>query len=374
MTSFPRFFRFVAIAHLSLLCLVGAVMVTTTAAAAEPLKVGVVGLTHGHVKGFLRRAAAAEQVQLVGVAEADPALAAEYAESFGFAPAIVYPDVASMLKSAKPEAVVVYTQTSDYPEIVKACAQQGVHVMLEKPLAISLAKAREIEAAAKSGKIQVLVNYETNWMPSLAAAHSMIFDQEAIGQVRKIEVQIGHQGPIAIGSTPPQFVDWLGDPAAGGGTLLDFGSYAVCITSWLLDGERPKSVYCLNQQLQPADYADVEDETTIILAYDEAVAILQGSWNSPTDRKDVQVYGEYGYVKTLQQKQIELMVEGMDPETMPADEPEAPEQDQIAYLFAVVRNGLAPEGRPALQHNLLVMEILEAAMESAKTGKAITLP
>ena len=76
----------------------------------------------------------------------------------------------------------------------------------------------------------------------------------------------------------------------------------------------------------------------------------------------------------MQQKQIELMVEGMDPETMPADEPEAPEQDQIAYLFAVVRNGLAPEGRPALQHNLLVMEILEAAMESAKTGKAITLP
>jgi predicted dehydrogenase len=338
-----------------------------------PVKIGVAGLTHGHVKGFLRRAAAADGVKIVGVVEPDSSLASEFAETFSIDPKILYSSLDSMLETARPDAVVVYTSTARYPEIVKACAARGVHVMLEKPLAVSIEAAKEIESVAKSSEIHVLVNYETNWMPSVYSAHAMVFDQEAIGEVRKIEIQIGHQGPVEIGSTPQQFVDWLGDPEAGGGTLLDFGSYGANIATWMMDGKKPNSVFCLNLGLKPDTYPKVEDETTIILAYDQAVAILQGSWNSPVDRKDLQVYGEFGYVKTVQQQQIELMVEGMSPEVIPAEEPEEPENEQIPYLCAVVRGEITPEGRPSLAYNVTVMEILDAARKSAETGKLVSL-
>ncbi len=265
MTSFPRFFRFVAIAHLSLLCLVGAVMVTTTAAAAEPLKVGVVGLTHGHVVFSAR--AAAEQVQR-GVAEADPALAAEYAESFGFAPAIAPPTSHPCRNrpSLKPWSPIPRPRTTRRSS--RHARSRGLGVMLEKPLAISLAST-EIEALLRSlGKSR-----SSSITRPIDAEPGRPFHDLRPGGHRTGAQDRGDRppGPDAIGSIPPNSSIGLGDLLPVAGVRCSISAVTSASPPWLLDGERPKSVYCLNRA-QPADYADVEDETTIILAYDEAVA------------------------------------------------------------------------------------------------------
>src|SRR5260370_35021298 len=96
--------------------------------------------------------------------------------------------------------------------------------MLEKPLADSLEDARAMEEAARGGKIQVLVNYETTWNRSDQAAYDLVHEK-AIGEVRKVVVHDGHNGPKEIG-VEPELLDWLPDPKLnGGGQSLDFRAY-----------------------------------------------------------------------------------------------------------------------------------------------------
>ena len=160
------------------------------------------------------------------------------ATRYGFAIAMLFADLEEMLAKAHPQAVLVYTNTYDHRRVVEICARHGVHVMMEKPLAVSLEDALAIEKAAHAGKIQVLVNYETSWYASNHAAYDLVHEG-ALGDVRKVVVHDGHNGPKEIG-VEPEFLDWLTDPKLnGGGALFDFGCYGADLMTWLMDGAAP---------------------------------------------------------------------------------------------------------------------------------------
>ena len=197
--------------------------------------------------------------------------------------------------------MLVYTNTYDHRRVVEICARHGVPVMMEKPLAVSLEDALAIEKAAHAGKIQVLVNYETSWYRSNHAAYDLVHEG-ALGDIRKVVVHDGHSGPKEIG-VEPEFLAWLTDPKLnGGGALFDFGCYGADLMTWLMNGQRPQTVTAVTQQIKPEIYSRVDDEATIILTYPKAQAIVQASWNWPFDRKDMEVYGQTGYVITVQER------------------------------------------------------------------------
>jgi predicted dehydrogenase len=68
------------------------------------------------------------------------------------------------------------------------------------------------------------------------------------------------------------------------------------LATWLLDGQRPLSVFAITQRIKPDIYPNVEDDATIIVTYPKAQAIFQASWNWPYNRKDMEIYGRDGYV------------------------------------------------------------------------------
>ena len=82
-----------------------------------------------------------------------------------------------MLRQSQPQAVLVYTNPLDHRKVVEACARHGVHVMMEKPLAVSMEDARAIERTAKRASIHVLVNYETTWYRSNRAAYDLVHEK-----------------------------------------------------------------------------------------------------------------------------------------------------------------------------------------------------
>ena len=136
------------------------------------------------------------------------------------------------------------------------------------------------------------------------------FTTDALGQIRKVVVHDGHQGPKEIG-VQPEFLAWLTDPKLNGaGALFDFGCYGADLMTWLMDGERPQSVTAVTQQIKPQIYPRVDDEATIILKYPQAQAIVQASWNWPFDRKDMEVYGQSGYVITVKKEDIRVSARG----------------------------------------------------------------
>ncbi|MGB3780343.1 MAG: Gfo/Idh/MocA family oxidoreductase [Tunicatimonas sp.] len=342
--------------------------------AEKPLRVGVAGLVHGHV-GWILKAMQRPDIEVVGIAEPNRALAQRYAEQYGFSMDLVYDDLATMLDETQPEAVTAFNTIYDHLATVEACAPRGIHVMVEKPLAVSLAHARQMEKLAQKTKIHLLTNYETTWYGSNHAVQALVEDS-ALGELRKVVVHDGHAGPKEIG-VGPEFLEWLTDPKLnGGGALMDFGCYGANLITWLMQGQRPTSVTAVTQQIKPDVYPRVDDEATIILTYPKAQGIIQASWNWPVSRKDTEVYGATGYAYAL--NATDLRVRRSSAETEVEQQAAArttPYDDPFTYLAAVVRGTItvAPTDLSALENNLTVMEILDAAKRSAQTGKRVVL-
>ncbi len=315
------------------------------------------------------------EIQIVGVAEPDSRLLSQAATRYGFDHSLLFADLEDMIAKAHPQAVLVYTNTYDHRRVVEICSRHGVHVMMEKPLAVSLEDALAIERAAQSGKIQVLVNYETSWYRSNHAAYDLVHDG-ALGDVRKVVIHDGHQGPKEIG-VEPEFLAWLTDPKLnGGGALFDFGCYGADLMTWLMNGQRPQTVTAVTQQIKPEIYSRVDDEATIILTYPKAQAIVQASWNWPFDRKDMEVYGQTGYVITVKRDDIRVRRGGNDSreQQIAAKPVPAPYDNSLSYLRAVILDGAKPDALSSLETNVTVTEILDAARRSAQSGQTIQLP
>lgn len=342
------------------------------APADRPLRLAIAGLVHGHVDGFLKAAQGRTDVQIVGIYEPDTALQAACASRFGLDRAIFFTDLALLLERTKPEAVASFTSTADHPRIVEAAAPRHVTVMMEKPLAVSMADARRIERAAAAGGIDVLVNYETTWYPSHAAMWTLLKTQQAGGAIRKMVAEDGHRGPKEIG-VRPEFFAWLTDPVRNGaGALFDFGCYGANLMTWMMDGQRPLSVRALTSRFKPAIYPKVDDEATILLEYPGAQGIIQASWNWPFDRKDFEVYAEHA--SAMASRGGLRVRTGTEPERAAAPAPlPADEQDSVSHLLAVARGMRRPNALSSLANNVVVTEILEAARESARTGRAVAI-
>jgi predicted dehydrogenase len=338
-----------------------------------PLRVGIVGLVHGHVQGFFDNSLHRPEIEIVGIAESDASVSSYYATRYNLDRNILFADLDEMLERTRPQAVLVYTDTYDHRRVVETCARHGVHVMMEKPLAVGLDDALAIEKAAHLGKIQVLVNYETTWYPSNRAAYDLVHEK-ALGEVRKVVVHDGHKGPKEI-DVRPEFLSWLTDPKLnGGGALFDFGCYGADLMTWLMDGQRPETVTAVTQQIKPEIYPRVDDEATIILTYPKAQAIVQASWNWPFDRKDMEVYGQTGYVITVKRDDFRVRRAGGQEEQIAAKAIPAPYDNSLSLLRAVIVDGVKADGLSSLETNLTVTEILDAARRSAASGKTIRLP
>lgn len=365
--------RRLALSFLVLFC-ASIVVQKATAQAEAPLRVAIVGLAHGHVEGFLSQLSKHADVHLVGIAEPDLALQAKYQKKYALPEELFFRNTARMIEARQPQAVLVYTPISSHRHVIEVAAAYGVSVMVEKPLTISLQDALAIRKIARERHIHVLVNYETTWYASNRAVHEMA-EQGGIGPVRRIVVHDGHQGPKEIG-VPPEFFNWLTDPAQNGaGALYDFGCYGADLATWLMRGETPVSVTAVANHDKPEIYPRVDDDATIVLQYPHAQVVIQASWNWPFGRKDMEVYGATGYAITVSADKVRLRREHEAEEKLITAAPlEPPQNDSLNYLAAVLRGQIQPQGDlTALDTNVIVMQILDAARESVRTGRMVKL-
>jgi glucose-fructose oxidoreductase len=359
------------------LCLMGWLAAAPVAVFAQqpaPIRVAIVGLAHGHVEGFLAALPQHSDVKLVGIAEADTALWTKYGKKYSLPDTLFYKSMANMIERCHPQAILVYTSIAEHRHAIEIAAQYGLAVMVEKPLTISLEDALAIRRVAREHHIQVLVNYETTWYASNKAAYDEVAERR-IGEIRRMVIHDGHQGPKEIG-VPPEFLSWLTDPAQNGaGALYDFGCYGVDLATWMMHGETPMTVTAVVNHDKPQLYPRVDDDATIVLQYPRAQAVIQASWNWPFSRKDMEVYGATGYAITVGPDQVRVRHEhDAEERTVNAPSLTGPQKNSLDYLAAVLRGQLVPKGDlTALDTNLIVMQILDAARESARMGKTVRL-
>jgi predicted dehydrogenase len=339
----------------------------------KPVRVAVVGLVHDHVNWILGRGNKGD-IELVGITEPNRSIAEAYSKKYGYNINIVYSTIEEMIEKTKPEAVLAFNNIYDHLKVVEYCAPRGIHVMVEKPLAVSNEHVTEMLALAKKYNIYLLTNFETTWYGSNARAYQIIKEDKLIGDIEKIVFHTGHRGPVEIGCSL-QFLEWLTDPVLnGGGALTDFGCYGADLATWFMNGETPLTVTAVTQQMKPDLYPKVDDEATIILTYKKTQVIIQASWNWPFGRKDMEVYGKTGFVfcKDGVNMQVKENEKG-ETKTITASPLNNDRNDPFVYFANVIRGNIKMNendlSSPAV--NDIVVKILDAARHSAKTGKTV---
>lgn len=346
-------------------------LISTVAAPAQNLlKVGVAGLTHDHVHNIMNQFKRGEVI-IAGIAESDQQLIQRYKQRYQLPDSLFYPSLSAMLEHIHPDAVLAYNAISEHLGVVELCAPKHISVMVEKPLATTVKDADRIAALAGQYHIHVLTNYETTWYNTNQQINDMVNTGHAIGDIRKMIVHDGHQGPKEIGCSP-DFLGWLTDPIKnGGGAIRDFGCYGANLMTWLMHGKAPLSVSAITHRIKPGVYPKVDDDATILLEYADATGIIEASWNWPFSIKDLEVFGVTGYLHALDGNNLQQrMKKGYDSVIVKP----AAYRDNIPYLADVLSGKLDPgNDLSSLPNNLIVVRILEAASRSAKEGKKIVL-
>ncbi len=357
------------------LFLAAAIFCASPAAGADaPLRIAIVGATHAHL-GFILGRRDKTDLTLTGIYEPNTALSKRIAERYHLDRSLFYTDLDKMLDSTKPEAAVAFGSVFEHLAAVEACAPRGIHVMVEKPLAVNVEHAERMEQLASQYHIQLLTDYETSWYPTTAKTQELVNANNYVGGIRRLVFHDGHQGPKALGVSQ-EFLDWLTDPVQnGGGALIDFGCYGANLMTALMHGQPPVSVTAVTQHFQPAVYPKVDDDATIVVSYPSAVGVIQASWDWPFNRKDMEVYGQTGYVITSDDTHMRARrASGKDEETMEVtDRDIAVYTDPFTYFADVIRGKIKipAYGLYSLENNVMVVRILNAARESARSGRAV---
>ncbi|TCC93368.1 Gfo/Idh/MocA family oxidoreductase [Pedobacter frigiditerrae] len=338
----------------------------------KPLEVAIAGLSHDHIYGILQHYKKGT-IKLLGIAEANPVLVAKFKKSYQIPDSLFYKDLRALLKNKHPEVVMAFNAVSEHINVVRVCAPLKINVMVEKPLATTVKDAEEIVALAKNNSIQVLTNYETTWYASNQNVYQQV-KANAVGDVVKMIVHDGHQGPKEIGCSA-EFLEWLTDPIKNGaGALTDFGCYGANLMTWLMNNQMPISVSAVTHQIKPTVYPKVDDDATIILEYPNATGIVEASWNWPFSIKDLEVFGKKGYLQAVNGNTLRSKNGNNNYDILKLEQSEKNYRDYVPYVTAVLRGEIKPvNDLSSLANNLIVVKILNAAKESAKTGKKVMM-
>ena len=334
------------------------------------------GLNHDHVWGILKDIAGEPQAELLAITESDPALLGK-AKARIPATVKLYSDFVQMLDEVKPDAVIATTDNARHLEILRECAKRHIHFSTEKPMAISGADAREMERLAQSSGIKLMVNYWNAWASPTPALFQRVRSGE-VGPVQRIIVEYGHSGPKEIGVSE-QFANWLYDPNKnGGGAIVDFGCYGAEWALWLKG--RPTRVYATAKKLKTEQHNRVDDDATIVLDYPDATAVLEASWDWPYGMEQVKVFGPKGSLLAtgnellFRQANDDSRKIGLEGKPMPVNPLPREKRNPISYFVHCIQENKPIEDPVSARLNVQVVEILDAARESLRTGRAQELP
>ena len=203
----------------------------------------------------------------------------------------VYDDLELMLDGEAPDFVDVASPPGLHHEAARAVLAAGAHVLVEKPLALSLAEFDELAALAAEKQRVLMCVHNWKYAPAYAAARKAI-ESGRLGAIRFISVDRFRTEPAGAGGSGGK---WRASSASGGGILIDHGWHVFYLMNWLLGGETPKSV---SARLESAAGMDVDDVADVRIRFrNGAIGRAHLSWRAPIRRTSAVIYGEHASVE-----------------------------------------------------------------------------
>lgn len=327
----------------------------------ETFRVGVAGLTHGHVFGLINSFKNAEGVSLVAVADKTDLLAGQK-ENFERS----YTDWAEMLDKEHLDGLLVTSDNVESSQIAIAALNRGIPCIVEKAMAANAADADLMLAAQKASGKTLMINWPLAWNAWIYALKSEI-EADKIGHVFHLRFRNGHHGPKEIGCNK-EFVAWLHDEKLnGGGAIADFCSYGAALARWLFG--MPERVTCVRGNYTK-DYDISDDHAVLLLEYSDKNVFIEGTWATFgfDSGPNPVVHGKTGTIANYNGT-LRVHRAGKDAEDLEVAPLEV--TNPATYFVECVRSGRTPEGILNPEIAADACRILDAGIKSARTKCAV---
>ena len=323
----------------------------------------------GYINKVHARSAQVCGLELVAVVNHKAESMVAFGNEFGIARQ--YKDMESMLKDGHIDALVVSTPNYLHSPQTIAALNAGIHVMVEKPMAMNTTEAEKMyEASERTGA-------------TLMVAHCWRFDQDVLwlkSQLEKLGKIIRTKGIGVHTHWGPS--GWFTKKEyAGGGAMADMGIHALDTVRFLLGDPKPISVYA-KMGTYYKDF-DVDDTGIIIVEWDNgATSFIESGWWQPhADGPEAatQLYGTEGFgqlfptrleILNKKEEKVDITESGFE---FPRQEhcPQSLYDTQLKYFIKCIETNQAPN--PGGLEGIANMKVIDAAYESSHTGKAVDI-
>jgi len=198
----------------------------------------------------------------------------------------VYDDLGLMLDGESPDFVDIASPPAYHAESVRAALEAGAHVLVEKPLCLTLREFDELAALAAEKSRVLMCVHNWKYAPAYAAARRAI-ESGRVGAIRFISIDRLRVEPAGAGGSGAK---WRGSASSGGGILIDHGWHILYLMQWLLGGEAPSEV---SAYLETAAGGDAENVADLRLAFPSGcVGRAHLSWRAAVRRTSAVISGE----------------------------------------------------------------------------------
>ena len=338
----------------------------------RPVRFGLVGYGLGGRVFHAPLLAGAAEIDFAGVVTRSPQRRAELAERHPGVAA--YHDLAS-LAAAGAEAVAVSTPAHTHADLAREAIRRGLAVVVDKPFALDAEAAREITELARDAGVPLSVYQNRRWDSDTRTVRRLIAEG-SIGEVRRFE---------------SRFERWAPDrqpPAAGGGTLLDFGSH-------LVDGALHLFGPAARVYAEIRSSGGLDDDVFVALHHESGVeSHLWGSWRQGAPGPRLRVTGTTGtYIVDGADTQEAALKAGRTPAELGdrwgaepeqawgrlyrggAGEPVRSERGRWDEYYPAFARAVRGEGAVPVDpwDAVRTMDVLDAARISAATGETVDL-
>ena len=351
----------------------------------------IVGINfdHMHMGDLLRKVLNHPAAQLVGVSDEDPSRATAVLEQLGVSKDLFFSDYRACIEKTGAEVAILCPATAEHALWTERVAPLGVHILVEKPFAATLAEADRMIAAVKQSGKQLAINWPLRWSEPHVTTKRLC-DEAVIGDVLQINYYGGNRGPMRHVMDKVEISQeeanrrksqsWFYRRDKGGGSMLDYLGYGTTLGTWYLNGKKPIEVTAAIDQ--PSGL-EVDEHSITIAQYDTGLSKFETRWGTFTDPWILQpqpkcgfvLAGERGTISSYDYEkfvrvQTEQRPEGFD---VPADQLISPQSNPIEYFLDCLETGKQIDGPLSPAISRIGQQIVDAASQSAAQRRTLPL-
>jgi predicted dehydrogenase len=356
---------------------------------AKRWKFAVIGFDHMHAGDFVNKIVGSRNADLVGVWDSEPARLERVSDDLGIPVKHRFRRFDELIGSTGVEIAAVCSTTKDHPRWVRRLADSGVHVILEKPFATSLAEADEMISAASEAGLLLAINWPLAWYPPHRTTQRLI-SEGVVGQVREIHYYDGNRGPLrhvhgkrevdASLDAAARRATWWYQAENGGGSLLDYLGYGATLSTWFRGGELPTTI---TAQVHVAPGDEVDEQSVVIAGFPTGLSTFQTRWGTFTDpwthqpqpRCGFVVVGGEGTISSFDYQDHVTLQTADHPDgiRIPVDDLAPESANCVDHVASVLSRGAALSGPLSVEISRAGQQIVDSARESARIGRTVDL-